>query len=165
MSTSYRLVLKLRNDAEIHTEFETLTDLKQLLPDLEEIAKTVADSVTMKQLQKREPRQVKPQIDHLCRFIEDNQLEWLQRTESATDGVAIAVYAHDPIPLTVGQIQQIVGIDYASPYLAGEFYKEYYISKDEKYALSFKGREWVETEVLKKYTKPAPESADSSNNG
>jgi hypothetical protein len=163
--SGYRLVLKLRNDAEIHTEFENLADLKQRLQELEEIAKTVADSAPITLLQKKEPRQVKTQISHLCRFIEDNQLEWLQRTRFASDGVAIAVYAYDPIPLTAGQIQQIVGIDKASPYLSGEQYKDYYISKDEKYFLSFKGREWVETEVLKSYPKPAPESADSSNSG
>jgi len=163
--SDFRLVLKLRNNAEIYIDFENLTDLKERFQELEEIAKTVADSATITVLQKREPRQVKTQINHLCRFIEDNQLEWLQRTRFASDGVAIAVYAYDPIPLTAGQIQQIVGIPQASPYLSGEQYKNYYISKDEKYFLSLKGREWVETEVLMNYPKPAPEGASSSNSG
>jgi hypothetical protein len=89
----------------------------------------------------------------------------LQKTKFANDGVAIAIYAYDPIPLAAGQIQQIVGIDNASPYLTGATYKEYYLSKEERYSLSFKGREWVETEVLKGYPKPAPEGADTSNSG
>jgi hypothetical protein len=163
---NYRLVLRLAKNTEIHTEFETIADLNQRLAELDEIVKTVSSkSDIMVTLWEREPREVKPQISHLCRFIIDNQLEWLQRTKFAGDGVAIAVYAYDPIPLTTSQIQQIVGIDNASPYLTGAQYKEYYISKDEKYILSFKGREWVETEVLKDYPKPGPESAESSNSG
>jgi hypothetical protein len=162
---NYRLVLRLAKNTEIHTEFETVADLGQRLADLDEIVKTVAKSDTAAAFQEREPRQVKPQVSHLCRFIEGNQLEWLQKTKFAKDGVAIAVYAHDPIPLTAGQIQQIVGIDNASPYLTGAQYKDYYVSKDEKYGLSFKGREWVETEVLKDYPKPAPGGVDSSNSG
>jgi hypothetical protein len=158
------LVLKFRKDAEVHTEFETLADLKQRLSDLEEIGKTVAGSAAIGPLE-TQLRQVKPQISHLCRFIDHNQLEWLQKTRFASDGVAIAVYAYDPIPLAAGQIQQIVGVDNASPYLTGAKYKEYYLSKEETYSLSFKGREWVETVVLKDYPKPSPEGADTSNSG
>jgi hypothetical protein len=134
---------------ELIFQFEGVEELTQKLDETSRIWELLDSKLPSDTL--KVPREVKPRLFGICRFLDKGQLEFTTTPKSATHGVALTAYAYDPEGLTMSQYQLYVKIDNASPYLTGESYREYYIRDGDKYSISLKGKKWVEEEILPDY--------------
>jgi len=161
---AFELLVSLSNNVTLKISFENLKEAEERFGEYESILKLVSEKLG--ETVKLEPRSVKPTIDHVCRFIRENQLEFLQSPRQAVDAIGLVLYAYDPVGLKTADIAKYSKVANPSPYLTGKDYREYFIEDGEGYGLSIKGHQWIESVVAKDYPKPPVEkpSGDEPSN-
>jgi len=155
-------------EARIHTRFgefsisfQTTDELKEVLKDLAEQAKTIQEVAD--KIAPPSPRTAKPGYETVYRFSPNGSLELLIMPEKRNEAAALVLYAYHPEPVSSADIELATGIkDVASRVLSLAQNKEHFQKIDDKYGLTFAGIRMVIERISSTLRQPTEQDQQES---
>jgi len=131
---------------DIRITFQNDDELQAALQSLEEqitVIQQVADKVAP-----RLPRSPKPGYETAYRFTPDGSVELLVTPPNRNEAVALVLHAYSPDLVRVEEIERITGIrEVSRRVLTLTQNREHFYRLDDKWGLTFEGRQMVEERI------------------
>ena len=132
---------------EIVIPYTSLDELEKALAEMPRAVEIVRSRVAG--VVPTEARKPKPGCDGMYDFDSNGRLRLLKKPKVKVALAALALYANDPDPMAVGDLEVVTGIaDIVKSVLGQTLNKKYFAQHGDRYGLSPEGFEFVTKKVL-----------------